>query len=72
MNMKFMKVVMAIDDCVGIKIPYLLAKKMVSVSKGLKELMELDAISEASRGEAWDEADDEHLTEADYQTWMKL
>jgi len=55
MNMKFMKVVMAIDNCVGIEIPYPLAKKMQEVSKELKELMELEAISEASKGDAWGE-----------------
>lgn len=42
MNMKFTKVVMAINDCEGIEIPYPLAKKMAEVSKELRELLELN------------------------------
>jgi hypothetical protein len=50
MNEKLFRVVMAIGDCVGIEIPYPLAKKMQEVSNELQNYIELRAVQSMNQG----------------------
>jgi len=51
MNAKFMKVIMAIGNCIGMQIPTDLAKKMMEVRGELIELAEIEASKERKKEE---------------------